>query len=267
MRLKDKTAIIFGAGQSPGETPAVGNGRATSMLFARHGAKILAVDRHLALAEETAAIIRDEGGEAVAIEADVTDEAAVAAAIEAGVACWGRIDILHNNVGIGGIGGPVETPLESWERVMRINATSVFLTCKHVIPIMLERGGGSIINVSSLSATRSVRAESAYAASKGAVNAFTTNLAVEYADRNIRCNAILPGLINTPMVAAYLKETLGPDGVDGMIKARDALSPTGKMGEAWDVANAAVFLASDEAKYINGMLLNVDGGLQNKFAP
>ena len=263
-RLQNKVAIVAGAGSSG---PGWGNGKATAVAFAREGAKVFAVDLNPDAAAETADIIAGEGGVAAAHAADVADPDAVAGMTAACNTLFGGIDILHNNVGIGGIGGPVETPLESWERVMRINATSVFLTCKHVIPIMLERGGGSIINVSSLSATRSVRAESAYAASKGAVNAFTTNLAVEYADRNIRCNAILPGLINTPMVAAYLKETLGPDGVDGMIKARDALSPTGKMGEAWDVANAAVFLASDEAKYINGMLLNVDGGLQNKFAP
>lgn len=263
-RLQDKVAIVAGAGSSG---PGWGNGKATAVAFAREGAKVFAVDLNPDAAAETVSIIAEEGGSATAHAADVTDPVAVAAMVEACCAAYGGIGILHNNVGIGGIGGPVETPLEVWERVMRVNATSVFLTCKHVIPKMLEGGGGAIINVSSLSATKSVRAETAYAASKGAVNAFTTNLAVEYAGRNIRCNAILPGLINTPMVANMLQEHFDPEDIEGMIKARDALSPTGKMGEAWDVAHAAVFLASDEAKYVNGMLFNVDGGLQNKFAP
>jgi NAD(P)-dependent dehydrogenase (short-subunit alcohol dehydrogenase family) len=174
---------------------------------------------------------------------------------------YGRIDVLHNNVGITALGGPVELAEEVWERVMRINVTAMFLTCKHTIPHFLGQGGGVIVNISSLSAVKAVRPELAYAASKGAVNSLTINIAMQYADRNIRCNAILPGLINTPLVEKGLKDHYGGDR-EALMAARDALSPTGKMGEAWDVAHAAVFLASDEARYINGVLLEVDAGLQ-----
>jgi NAD(P)-dependent dehydrogenase (short-subunit alcohol dehydrogenase family) len=263
-RLQDKVAIVSGAGSGG---PGWGNGKATAVAFAREGARVFAVDLNPEAAAETVSIIAEEGGVSEAHAADVSDPKAVEEMVEACCAAFGGVDVLHNNVGIGGMGGPVETPLERWETVMRVNVTSVFLTCKFVIPVMLERGGGSIINVSSLSATKVVRAESAYAASKGAINSFTANLAVEYASRGIRCNAIVPGLINTPMVANMLSEQLSPADVEANMQARDRLSPTGKMGEAWDVAHAAVFLASDEAKYVNGLLLNVDGGLQNKFAP
>jgi len=148
---------------------------------------------------------------------------------------------------------------------MRINVTSMFLTCQAVLPLFLEQGGGVIVNVSSLSAVKAARPELAYATSKGAVNALTINIAMEFAGRNIRCNALVPGLISTPMVADTMKDIYGDGGIEEMVAARDALSPTGRMGEAWDVAAAAVFLASDEARYINGMLLHVDGGLQHRF--
>ena len=262
MRLKDKTAIIFGAGQSPGETPAVGNGRATSMLFARHGAKILAVDRHLALAEETAAIIRDEGGEAVAIEADVTDEAAVAAAIEAGVACWGRIDILHNNVGISVEGGdaPItEITTEAFDRIVAVNLRSMVYACKHALPVMRRQMQGAIVSISSMAA-REAYPWVTYKATKAAMIAVTEQLAIQNAEYGIRANVILPGLMDTPMAVDRRAEAWNMPRAE-VVAQRDAKIPLlGKMGTAWDVAYAALFLASDEAKFITGVALPVDGG-------
>ena len=261
-RLQDKVALVCGAGSIG---PGWGNGKATATAFAREGAKVFAVDRNLDAAKETAAIITDEGFECTAYDADVSDQSSVQAMVAACKAAYGGVDILHNNVGIGSMGGPIQTTLAQWERVMRVNVTSMFLTCQAVLPLFLEQGGGAIVNVSSLSAVKAARPELAYATSKGAVNALTINIAMEFADRNIRCNALVPGLMNTPMVAEGMKDHYGAGGVETMIAARDALSPTGRMGEAWDVANAAVFLASDEARYINGVLLHVDGGLQHKI--
>ncbi len=261
-RLQDKVALVCGAGSIG---PGWGNGKATAAAFARGGAKVFAVDLNLAAAEETAAIITGEGFAATAHGADVSDAGSVAEMVAACTAVYGRVDILHNNVGIASLGGPIETTLAQWERVMRINVTSMFLTCQAVLPLFLEQGGGAIVNVSSLSAVKAARPELAYATSKGAVNALTINIAMEFADRNIRCNALVPGLIDTPMVADAMKDHYGKGGIEDMIAARDAISPTGRMGEAWDVANAAVFLASDEARYINGVLLHIDAGLQHRI--
>jgi NAD(P)-dependent dehydrogenase (short-subunit alcohol dehydrogenase family) len=261
-RLADKVALVCGAGSIG---PGWGNGKATAVAYAREGAKVFAVDINLGAAEETAKIIAGEGHAAIAHGADVSDPDAVGDMVAACRAAHGRVDILHNNVGIAALGGPLETSLEQWERVMRINVTSMFLTCQAVLPLFLEQGGGVIVNVSSLSAVKAARPELAYATSKGAVNALTINIAMEFAGRNIRCNALVPGLISTPMVADAMKDIYGDGGIEEMVAARDALSPTGRMGEAWDVAAAAVFLASDEARYINGMLLHVDGGLQHRF--
>lgn len=263
-RLKDKVAIVCGAGSAG---PGWGNGKACAVAYAREGARVLAVDLNVDAAEETAAIIAGEGHEAVAHAADISEESVVAGLVASCVDRFGRVDILHNNVGIASLGGPLDVPLAEWERVMRVNVTGMYLTCRHVLPHMLERGAGAIVNISSLSAVKAARAELAYATSKGAVNAMTVNIAMQYARQGIRCNAILPGLINTPMVAEALSAHYGEGGVEAMVAARDKLSPTGRMGEAWDVAAAAVFLASDEAKYINGMLLHVDGGLQHSFTP
>lgn len=261
-RLHDKVALVCGAG-SVG--PGWGNGKACAVAYARAGARVFAVDLNAEAAAATASIIADNGHEAAAHAADVSDETAVANMVAACLERFGRIDILHNNVGIASLGGPVETSLDTWERVMRVNVTSMFLTCRHAIPHFLTQGGGAIVNISSLSGVKAARPELAYATSKGAVNALTINIAMQYARDNIRCNAVVPGLIDTPMVAEALTAHYGDGGVEAMVAARDALSPTGRMGKAWDVANAAVFLASDEAKYINGMLLHVDGGLQHSF--
>jgi NAD(P)-dependent dehydrogenase (short-subunit alcohol dehydrogenase family) len=263
-RLAGKVAIVTGAGSAG---PGWGNGKATAVLFAREGAAVFAVDRNPAAAAETLALIEAEGGRAKAHTADMADAGGVAAMVAGCLAAFGRIDILHNNVGIVEVGGPVEISEDHWDRLMAVNLTSMFLACKHVLPVMERQGKGAIVNISSIASLGYVGYPSvSYAASKGAVNQLTRNIAVQYAAKGIRANAILPGLLDTPMVVEPLKGAYGPGGYEEMVKKRDAVCPTGKMGDAWDVAYAALYLASDEAKYVNGALLVVDGGLTCKLA-
>ena len=257
-----KVALVVGAGTAGG---ALGNGRAAALAYGREGAKVLACDIERASAEETAKMIREAGGAAQACTVDVADEASVAAMVATCRDSFGSVDILHNNVGIAAPTGLLETTPEQWERVLRINATGVYLCCRAVVPHMLAAGGGAIVNVSSLSSTRAIRPELAYAASKGALNSLTVNLALEFADRGIRCNAILPGLIETPMVEQFLAAQMPAEEVRAALAVRHKVSPTGKMGTPHDIAELAVFLASDKARYLNGMLITVDGGLQFKI--
>ncbi|MBV8391896.1 MAG: SDR family oxidoreductase [Alphaproteobacteria bacterium] len=264
-RLKDRVAIVVGAGSSG---PGWGNGKCTAVTFAREGARVLCVDRNRAAAEETAGLIAKEGGEAHAVQCDAARNAEVKAMVDACLARWGRIDILDNNVGIGSSGGPVELSEDEWDRVFDVNAKSFYLTAKHVLPVMEKQGKGAIVNVSSIASIRSPRGVTyvAYNASKAAVNGLTIAIAMQYADKGIRCNAILPGLMHTPMID-FLAEQYARgekdhnEAYDKMIAIRNRASPTGKMGTGWDTANAALFLASDEASYVNGQLLVVDGGL------
>ncbi len=260
-RLKDKVAIVVGAGSSG---PGWGNGKATAVTFAREGARVFCVDANVKAAQETVEIIKGEGGEAHAHLCNVANAAEVQRMAEACATDWGRIDVLHNNVGIARTGGPVEMSEGDWDLVLDVNLKSFFLTCKYVLPIMEKQGAGSIINVSSIASIRVPRGISyvAYNASKAGVNGLTQAVAVQYASRGIRCNAILPGLMNTPMIAP-LASSYSQGDYEKMIAIRDKISPTGKMGTAWDVANCALFLASDESKYVNGHLLVVDGGLIN----
>ncbi|MGP4016186.1 SDR family NAD(P)-dependent oxidoreductase [Saccharopolyspora sp. 5N708] len=263
-RLDARTAIVFGAGMSAVEAPpgCVSNGFATAVTFAAHGARVVAVDRDETALAGTREAIVEAGGDCTAVVADVTDESQVAAAIERAVDAYGRLDIVHNNVGVTVLGGPVELSAQDWTRAFDINVTSVFRACKYAIPHLLDRGG-AIINVSSLASIRwTGYPYPAYSASKAAVNQLTQSLALQYADRGIRVNAILPGLIHTPLVYQQLAGEHGD--AETMRAERDASSPTGRMGSAWDVANAALFLASDEAAYINGVALPVDGGLHAK---
>lgn len=257
-RLDGKVAVVVGAGQTPGDT--IGNGRATALLFARGGAKVLAVDRNLESAEETAALIGKEGGISSAFCADVTREAECRAFVEACVSKFGRLDVLHNNIGIGtGDGGLSHLTEEVWDHVYDVNVKSVFFACKHAIPVMRKQGSGAIINISSIASVCSVGLM-AYKTSKAAVNAFTHGLAMANAKYGIRVNAILPGLMNTPMAIESIARARNIDRAQ-LVQARDAMVPLGgKMGTAWDVANAALFLASDDAKFITGVLLPVDGG-------
>jgi NAD(P)-dependent dehydrogenase (short-subunit alcohol dehydrogenase family) len=261
-RLENKAAIVVGAGSTPGET--MGNGRATAILFAREGASVLLVDRDGDSARETKQMIDAEDGKASVCVADVTRAEDCKRMAEECIAAYGRIDVLHNNVGVGTLGGPVELSEAEWDRVMSVNLKAMFLTCKHVLPHMEQQGSGAIINISSMAAVRFAPYPMLpYSASKAGVNALTRSIAMQYAARGIRANAIMPGLIRTPMAIEGIVAALGID-KEKLIRMRDAAVPMGHMGEAWDVAYAALFLASDEAKYVTGVVLPVDGGLSCK---
>ncbi|MEN8723903.1 MAG: SDR family oxidoreductase [Alphaproteobacteria bacterium] len=263
--LENRIALVYGAG-SCGE--GWGNGKAAAVGYARAGAKLVCADINLSAAQETADIIKAEGGEAIALVADVSDGQSVKATTDAAVAAFGTIDILHNNVGICRGGDPVSLSEEDWDASMDCNAKGVFLACKYALPIMLAQGRGVITNISSILSLRvSDYDEIAYLASKAAVDQLTKGIAVKYAAQGIRCNAVLPGLMHTPLL--YQNDDvvmINYGSTEDMIAERDAQSPTGKMGSGWDIANAAIFLASDEANYINGVLLPVDGGLICKMA-
>jgi NAD(P)-dependent dehydrogenase (short-subunit alcohol dehydrogenase family) len=260
MRLAGKVAVIVGAGQSPGE--GLGNGRATALRFAREGAKVLAVDKNLASAEETAALVRAEQGDCVAFAADVMQEATLAAAIAEALKRWGRVDILDNNVGVSLAGG--DTPLaelteEAFDRVSAINLRGTIMACKHALPIMRQQRTGAIINISSIAAWCNYPTV-AYKATKAAMIAFTQQLAIQNAAFGVRANVILPGLMDTPMAVDTRARVSGKSRAQ-VAAERDAQVPLrGRMGTAWDVANAALFLASDEAQFITGVALPVDGG-------
>jgi NAD(P)-dependent dehydrogenase (short-subunit alcohol dehydrogenase family) len=261
MRLESKVAVIVGAGQSPGE--GIGNGRATVLRFAREGARILAVDRSLEAAAETVALVTAEGFECVPFEADVTREAMLAAAMAEAMRRWGRIDILHNNVGVSVAGGDkplLELTEEAFDRVSAINLRGTIMACKHAIPIMRTQGAGVIINISSVAAYENTYPLVAYKATKAAMIAFTQQLALANASYGIRANCILPGLMDTPMAVDTRARATNRSRAE-IAAERDAKVPLrGKMGTGWDVANAALFLASDEANFITGVSLPVDGG-------
>ena len=260
-RLKGKVAMVVGAGSIG---PGWGNGKATAVTFAREGAQVFCVDRNAAAVEETVAIITGEGGQAKAFTADVSRAGEVEAMVKACLASYGRIDVLDNNVGIAETGSVVDVDEQVWDRVFAVNLKSAYLTMKHVIPAMVDQGGGSIINISSVASIRQVGISYvSYGASKAAMNQMTRVTAVEFAPKHVRVNAILPGLMKTPMVehSAGLAASYAKGDIAEMWKKRDAQVPMGHMGEAWDVANAALFLASDESRYITGIELVVDGGL------
>ena len=258
MRLQDKVAIVVGGGQTPGDT--IGNGRATALLFAREGAKVVVADRRLASAEETAEAIAKAGGEAVPAEADATDSAACEALVAGCVERFGRLDVLHNNVGIGdGDGSAIRITEAAWDRIFDVNLKSVLLACRHALPVMREQGKGAVINVSSIAAT-CAHPGVAYRTSKAAVNALTEQMAIANARHGIRVNAIMPGMMNTPMAIEGISRERGIPKAD-LIAARDARVPLGRrMGSAWDVAHAALYFASDEAGFVTGVVMPVDGG-------
>lgn len=258
-RVKGKIAIVTGAGSIG---PGTGNGKASAILYAREGAMVMLVDRNLKAAEETRHIIEEEGGISFTFEADVTIPGDCKSIARKCIEVYNKIDILHNNVGIEIPGGVVETTEEIWDKVMNVNLKSMFLTSKYVLPYMVKQGSGSLINISSLNAIRTLPSciSTPYAVAKAGVIALTREIAIQYAAKGIRANAILPGLMNTPLVAATIMDSYGGD-IAMAMETRDAMCTTGKQGEPWDVGYAALFLASDEAKYINGAALLVDGGL------
>ena len=257
-RLKDKVALVLGAG-SVGE--GVGNGRAICVLFAREGAKLVGGDVNLASAEETMRLVEAEGGSMAALEVDVTREADLKRAVDETLARYGRIDILVNNVGGSIPGGPEEIEPDAWRSQFEFNLHYVYQSVRMVAPRMARQGGGAIVNLSSIAGLRHLGNDlAAYAASKAGLQHFSRVAAVRYAPKGVRINTVIPGLMNTPLVAARLAKSQGGDAA-ALIARRNARTPTGRMGDAWDVAWAAVYLASDEAKFVTGAEIVVDGGL------
>ncbi|MBL7127120.1 MAG: SDR family oxidoreductase, partial [Dehalococcoidales bacterium] len=226
-RLKGKIAIVTGAGSV---LPGIGNGKATAIVFAREGARVIAIDYNLKAAEETKKMVDQEGGECITFQADVSQAKDCQKMVETCLQKFGRIDILHNNVGIGQWGGVVETEEETWDKVMTVNVKSMFLTCKYVIPQMLKQGGGSITNIASVGGIRFTLANCAYASSKSAIIALTRDIALEYAAKGIRCNVILPGLMKTPQAEYYNKDAWAGGNIEEMWRRRDAMSPMGRQG-------------------------------------
>ena len=249
-RLAGKVAIVTGAGS---RAEGIGNGRAAAVLFAREGARVLCVDRDVAAAEATVAMIKQEGGEAAAFAADVTRRADGEAMVADAERRWGKLDVLDNNVGIGGRGTVVDVDEAEWDQVMRVNVTGMMLACKAAIPAMIRAGGGAIVNISSISALRP-RGLTPYSASKGAVIALTRAMAIDHAAQGIRVNCIAPGPVYTPMVYAA---GMSPELRDRRRRA----SPLGIEGTGWDIGHAALYLVSDEARYVTGVVLPVDGGV------
>jgi NAD(P)-dependent dehydrogenase (short-subunit alcohol dehydrogenase family) len=259
--MKGKVAIVTGAG-SVG--PGWGNGRATATLLARQGAEVFLVDVNEAAVGETLAIIGKEGGTADVRHGDMTVAADVAEMVQACVSRFKRIDILVNNVGGSAPGDPVAMTEEVWDRQIDFNLKSVFLGCKYAIPVMLEQGRGAIVNIASVAGMRndflSGRSHVGYSASKAGVIQLSRSVAGTYARQNIRVNTVVPGLMHTPLVETRLARTVGGNDLQKLIDARNAAVPMGHMGDAWDVAHAVLFLASDEAKFITGTEIIVDGG-------
>jgi len=257
MGLTGKVAVVTGGGAAG---DGIGNGRAAAILMARAGARVLVVDRDLALAQRTVDMIAEHGGEGAATSADVTRPEDCAAMVKLACDRWGRLDILDNNVGIGSRGSVVSEPVDAFERVMRVNVESMFLASKYAIPAMIDSGdGGAIVNVSSISALRP-RGLTSYSASKGAVIALTRAMANDHARDGIRVNCVAPGPVYTPMV-------YGPGMSDDAREARRRASPLGVEGSGWDVGNAVTFLVSARARYITGQTLVVDGGITNTAPP
>ena len=258
LSLEGKVAIVTGCGSS-GE--GWGNGKAMAVLFARRGARVFGTDVNFEAAEETRRLIEGEGGTAAVVRCDATDPGQVAAMAAACLARFGRIDVLVNNVGRSEPGGPVEMEPEVWDAQLAVNVTSAFLACKAVIPTMEAQGGGAIVSVSSVAGLRYIgKPQVAYAAAKAALLQFTRVSAVIHALKGVRLNCVVPGLMDTPLVHRLADKYAGGD-YEGFTATRRGQVPMGRMGDAWDVAHAALFLASDEARYVTGIEIVVDGGL------
>ncbi len=264
-RLRGKVAIVTGAGSVPGppDRPPIGNGKATAMILAREGAAVLAVDIRLDAAEETRRVIEAEGGTCSVFQADISRSQDCQAIAEKCLKLYGRIDILHNNVGIGPrrACGILEADERDWDHVMNVNLKGLFHTCRAVLPQMVKQGNGSILNISSTAAVcHGYPKLFIYSVSKAAVNSFTRCVATEFAGHGIRVNCIMPGNIDSPAIYKEILPLYNGD-IERMRKDRNERVPMKHMGEPWDVAHASLFLVSDEAKYITGQVLAIDGGL------
>jgi hypothetical protein len=258
-RLSGKVAIISGAG-SVG--PGWGNGRATAVRFAEEGARIFAVDRDAERLRETVERVKAAGGAITTHLCDVTRSGDIAAMVEACVKAYGRIDVLVNNVGGSAAGGPVEMPEETWDAQVDFNLKSVFLACKHVIPVMEKQGGGAIVNIASTSGIRFTGSpQVGYASTKAGVIQLSRVVAVQYAPKGIRVNTVVPGQLHTPMVEARLAKQRAGGDVKALLAQRQKRIPLGVEGDGRDTANAALFLASDEARFVTGTEIVVDGGM------
>ena len=259
-RLQDKTAIVFGAGS---RGAGWGNGKAAAVLFAREGARIFAADINEAAVQETQAIIEKEGGEVECGVADVTDSDSVASVVEACVQRFGGINILHNNVGAPAPGDPVEMSVDVWHKNMAVNIDSAFMTCKHVLPVIADGGGGAVVNIASIAGIKNLeRSLVGYQAGKAAMIQLSRSIAAQWADRGVRSNCILPGLMATPLVLDRINTTYDtPESRQAALDDRHRMIPMGYMGDAWDTAWAAVYLASEEAKYVTATEVIVDGGI------
>ena len=265
-RLVGKTAVVIGAGSV---LPGWGNGKATAVLFAREGANVVCVDISRDAVEQTVSLITGEGGVAAGMVGDAASEADIERIVKDTVSTYGGIDVLDNNVGIAVLGGVCDLTETEWDRVFAINLKSCFFSMKQVIPVMEARGGGSIVNISSVASIRYTGLPYAtYYASKAAINHLSRTTAAQYAAKKIRVNSILPGLLKTPMMEkmAGAAQAYGAADLEEMWRKRDAQVPMGHMGDAWDVAYAALFLASEESRYVTGIELVVDGGITLKFA-
>ena len=261
LELKNKVAFVSGAGTVG---PGWGNGKATAVLLARQGARVYGTDIHLEAAEETRAIILKEGGDCAVRRCNMTDAGAVKAAVDDCVARYGRIDILVNNVGGSVPGDPVAMTEEAWDGQLEHNLKTAFLGCKYVLPVMEKQGGGAIVNLASVAGfSHQVggRVHVAYSTAKAGLLGFTRSTAIAYVKKGIRCNLVIIGTMHTPLVEQRLMKQLGARDAADLVAKRHAAVPIGRMGDAWDVAHAVLFLASDEARYITATSLTVDGGL------
>lgn len=258
LSLEGKLAVVTGCGTS---APGWGNGKAIAVLLARRGAHVAGIDRDREALEETGRLIEEEGGMFHAAIGDVTDADAIARFIKECRAVSGRIDVLVNNVGRSIPGGPVELEPHAWQDQLDVNLTSAYLMCREVLPTMERQARGSIVNIASAAGLRYIgKPQVAYAAAKAALMHFTRTTAVIYASRGVRLNSVVPGLIDSPLVGR-LADLYADGDLEGFRSRREAQVPMGHMGDAWDVAHAVLFLASDEARYITGTEIRVDGGL------
>jgi NAD(P)-dependent dehydrogenase (short-subunit alcohol dehydrogenase family) len=257
-RMKGKVVLVSGAGSA---LEGWGNGKATAVLYAREGASVLLGDMSEAAVASTKAAIDEEGGKSTVFIGDVRKEADVAAMVKRCVDTYGRIDVLHNNVAVFDMNTVDSIDEDEWDRFFDVNVKGVLLTCKYAIPPMLAQGGGAIVNVSTISSIRYTSPCVAYSASKAAVNQLTQSIAGRYGKQGIRANCVVPGYLDTPLITTHLRKKLSAEEYEANLRKRLAVLPSARMGTPWDVAHASLFLASEEAGYINGVQLNVDGGM------